>query len=369
MQGEPLFLGIYANSAEAEAGGGQKVSRWHAWGLPDGNFLVQKILTDSQKGRLAPPKPMRIGEETFFADFRVFAAFSSRYNPVFPRDPSEWQDRTEGKGATADLADSAEPEQFEGPIERADRIETDEPNFSRSGSGKRDWAGKPAPGAHTADGVDGEPPAAARREQAAQASVWDKPTSFADFLAMSAAEAAAEDEAGQAQNSNYVIVKGKSEKKSGYQLRSFSMEAEASTPDGPVEMSAEEVARVEERFLADFSMTLIKLRDKRQEALHGMQKLADSSGPFAREHKFMFTDCGLAMRKRNLYALAERFHEKARGLAPQDEHILFNLARVMYESGKTSKAREYLGLSLEINPDFKAGRDFLAFVDGLRVKS
>jgi tetratricopeptide (TPR) repeat protein len=76
----------------------------------------------------------------------------------------------------------------------------------------------------------------------------------------------------------------------------------------------------------------------------------------------MFSDFGTALRRRRLYALACLFHEKARGLDPKDEHILFNLARALYDGGNSAEAEARLREALKMAPNFQSGNDFLEFI-------
>jgi tetratricopeptide (TPR) repeat protein len=122
--------------------------------------------------------------------------------------------------------------------------------------------------------------------------------------------------------------------------------------------------KVERRLRSDFSLALIRLGSHRDEAIKMLTGMIAHRGPFAENHKFMFSEFGLAMRKRKLLVLSTQFHEKAHALSPKDEHILFNLARVFYESGKYDKAKICLEEALAIAPEFKPGRDFLDFIAG-----
>ncbi|MDL2314289.1 tetratricopeptide repeat protein [Desulfovibrio sp. OttesenSCG-928-C14] len=142
--------------------------------------------------------------------------------------------------------------------------------------------------------------------------------------------------------------------------QSFSVKEPTAYPSSSSPAKSNE--EIEEDFRTSFSLALVRLKSDPLQALADLDELASDNGPFAQEHKFMFTDCGLALRKRNHLALAMRFHQKARLLSPDDEHILFNMARVMYENGQIDKAREYLALSLEMEPGFTAGREFLEFL-------
>lgn len=119
---------------------------------------------------------------------------------------------------------------------------------------------------------------------------------------------------------------------------------------------------------SDFSLALIRLQSNRDLALESLGKLAESQANFRKQHKFMFTDFGTALRRRHLYSLSFRFHERAKLLAPDDEHILFNMARALFDSGKVDKARSCLEQAVAMASDFQAGSDFLTFIDGKNNK-
>lgn len=125
-----------------------------------------------------------------------------------------------------------------------------------------------------------------------------------------------------------------------------------------------DLEQLEQQMRSDFSLALIRLQSNRDLALESLSKLSESQANFSVQHKFMFTDFGTALRRRHLYSLAFRFHERAQLLAPDDEHILFNMARALFDSGKVDKARSHLEQAVAMSSDFQAGSDFLAFIDG-----
>lgn len=87
-------------------------------------------------------------------------------------------------------------------------------------------------------------------------------------------------------------------------------------------------------------------------------------GKFGWQQKYMFSEFGLALRKEKLHSLALQSHLRALELSPQDEHVLFNVARSLNELGRVAEAREHLRRALSIAPDFETARHFLQFLEG-----
>jgi tetratricopeptide (TPR) repeat protein len=83
---------------------------------------------------------------------------------------------------------------------------------------------------------------------------------------------------------------------------------------------------------------------------------------FSRKQKFMFTEFGLALRRKNKSELALLAHLRALRLAPGDENVLFNVARTEYALGRPDNAVERLDAALQVNPGFTAAAHFLAFL-------
>ncbi|MDL2307464.1 tetratricopeptide repeat protein [Desulfovibrio sp. OttesenSCG-928-C06] len=368
MRGEPVFLGVYVKVADSDAS--SDAPRWHAWGLPDGNFLLQEAPRE-QSGRSAGINPgagvKRLSVEEFFTDFRVYAAFSDKHKPLFPGNassPAEAAKTPEAAGRTgtapaagsvksagaANLSGSAKSPGLSGPSVSAGPA-------GPSGAASPDNSARPASPASSGDPAK---PAPAPQQGTARTAMPDSDaTDLVSYLT-----------AGMEQDSghSYTVVRGTPEDDGVHSVQQAQelvyIDELDDVDNSAAEMDEEEIARVEQGFRTEFSLALIRLKSKRGDALQSLEQLARSDGPFAREHKFMFSDCGTALRKRNLYVLAQQFHERARELAPDDEHVLFNLARVLYECGKTDKAKEYLAMSVDMAPDFQAGKDFLAFLNG-----
>ena len=77
----------------------------------------------------------------------------------------------------------------------------------------------------------------------------------------------------------------------------------------------------------------------------------------------LFSEFGLGLRRLGFTPLALAAHRKALKFAPEDERILFNIARSYHDLGLVIEARDYLEQSLAVAPGFTAARQFLTFLD------
>jgi tetratricopeptide (TPR) repeat protein len=71
---------------------------------------------------------------------------------------------------------------------------------------------------------------------------------------------------------------------------------------------------------------------------------------------------GIHLRKQKDFDTAAAYYRKALELAPHDERILFNLARVLYEKGDLAACREVLEKALAADPGFAEAGKFLRHV-------
>ena len=123
---------------------------------------------------------------------------------------------------------------------------------------------------------------------------------------------------------------------------------------------AEETAR--EDF--DSGIKALDLGDRKM-AMFAFERPLHMDMPWQPVHKHMFSEFGSILRQKKIYALALRHHSKASELAPNDENILFNMARVYYALGEMNKALDYLQRALAANPNMREG---LLFMDYLQRK-
>ena len=145
----------------------------------------------------------------------------------------------------------------------------------------------------------------------------------------------------------------------------------ASTPGGfTVETQdddfyAERATILENSMRVEFAALLEHLDESPYPAIEKeVQTLLARGTGFTWKQKFMFSEFGMALRRKGKARLALVAHERALGLAPGDGHILFNLARSEYELGDIPAARIYLEQALTVLPDFAPAKSFLVFLDG-----
>ena len=124
-------------------------------------------------------------------------------------------------------------------------------------------------------------------------------------------------------------------------------------------------ARLEQRMRSKFELlleTMDEHANPQQE--EEMARLLALGSSFSVRQKFMFTEFGLALRRKRKFTLALSSHLRALELAPNDEHILFNVARSEYELQNPDKARYYLNKALSVAPDFIVAKNFQNFLLG-----
>ena len=130
------------------------------------------------------------------------------------------------------------------------------------------------------------------------------------------------------------------------------------------ELSFNEAIKVdEENVRANFGLGLTYLeRGESSKADDILERLVKLEAAFAPEHKHMFNDFGINLRKNKMFDQAVNYYRKAEELASTDENLFYNIARAYFEKGEYEPCREYLSKALEINPDFEQAGKFLQFL-------
>ena len=120
----------------------------------------------------------------------------------------------------------------------------------------------------------------------------------------------------------------------------------------------------EDHVRATFGLGLTYLdRQEKQNADIVFRKIMRIEAAFAPEHKHLFNNFGIQMRKLGMYDEAMSYYIRAYRLCKTDEHLLYNMARTLYEKGRIKSSRVMLGQAMRLNPDFPEGRAFLEFLD------
>jgi tetratricopeptide (TPR) repeat protein len=107
----------------------------------------------------------------------------------------------------------------------------------------------------------------------------------------------------------------------------------------------------EENIRANFGIGLCYLdRNEADKATDVFNRLIELDATFGSEHKHLFNDFGISLRKNSMLTEAVQFYSRALGLSDNDENLYFNMARCMYEDGNKKEALKYAEKCLAINP-------------------
>ncbi|MDR2050568.1 MAG: tetratricopeptide repeat protein [Deltaproteobacteria bacterium] len=323
MKKDPAFLGIYIRKDPAG-----KESPWNVWNLEDGSFLVQRLSDNGEENEI----PATVDRVVFFHEFRVRKAFDAA-------------GRSGGSGKSPP-ASASRPKFFGTSIFDEEAADDIYPVMHAAVDVyEEDLKGLLYPTAPPDSSVPSDPSAWKKVEKTPRPQKKNNPVPGGSRRLFDAARNKAATDARDAEE----------KKKDPFHFVVKEKDLE--------EKPEEDLTRVEKQLRSDFSIALIRLQNNRDMALESLNKILEHHANFRKEHKHMFSDFGTALRRRRLYSLAGRFHDKAKELAPDDEHILFNIARAMYEAGKINQAREYLREAVSMAGDFREGCDFLEFIE------
>lgn len=134
-------------------------------------------------------------------------------------------------------------------------------------------------------------------------------------------------------------------------------------------MSAEfeykNVLRVDEEHIrATFGLGLTYLdRGELENAKLVCRRLITLEAAFGKEHKHLFNEFGIKMRKYGMFDLALRYYFKAFRLTRTDDHLLYNISRTYCENGNFKIARKFMAQALALNPDFPEAKALSRFIE------
>lgn len=119
----------------------------------------------------------------------------------------------------------------------------------------------------------------------------------------------------------------------------------------------------EENLQANFGIGNVYLKmGESEKAKEVFKKISRIDAIFEEKNKHFFNECGIQLRKQELYDEAIEYYEKAINLSPDDENLYFNLARPYFAKGNEEKVQELIFKALAINPAFKEGKAFLKYM-------
>ena len=92
------------------------------------------------------------------------------------------------------------------------------------------------------------------------------------------------------------------------------------------------------------------------------ERLLKLDAAFADEHKHLFNEFGISLRKGGMFAEALSYYGRAVELCPDDENLHYNMGRAFFELGDTKTAMQRLSHCLLLNPEHGEAKRFITFI-------
>lgn len=133
------------------------------------------------------------------------------------------------------------------------------------------------------------------------------------------------------------------------------------------EMEYDKALDIDEKNVrAIFGLGLVYLeRDDRAKARGVFEDLVDLKGAFDSEHKHLFNEFGIALRKSLLFEEAVKYYSRAVEISTGDENLYYNLARAFYEKGDWDHCMQFLAHALEINSQLEQALNLCTLIVGV----
>ncbi|MDL2285407.1 tetratricopeptide repeat protein [Desulfovibrio sp. OttesenSCG-928-F07] len=119
----------------------------------------------------------------------------------------------------------------------------------------------------------------------------------------------------------------------------------------------------EENVRANFGLGLTYLeRNETDKAENIFTRLVKLDAAFEQEHKHLFNEFGIQLRKNKMYKQALEYYTRALDLSSTDENLYYNIARAALENKDLEKTTEMLLRALEVNPVMDEAMRFLMWL-------
>ncbi|MFO7817072.1 MAG: tetratricopeptide repeat protein [Thermodesulfobacteriota bacterium] len=124
----------------------------------------------------------------------------------------------------------------------------------------------------------------------------------------------------------------------------------------------------EENIRANFGLGLTYLeRGDKAKANDLFERLVKLDAAFETEHKHLFNDFGINLRKQDMYDQAVDYYARALELTEDDENLHYNIARAYFGIQNYEKALEHLNKALQLAPDMKEAQQFISYLKTKRL--
>lgn len=119
----------------------------------------------------------------------------------------------------------------------------------------------------------------------------------------------------------------------------------------------------EDNVRANFGLGLTYLeRGQTEKADDVFQRIVGLEAAFEEEHKHLFNEFGINLRKNKMLTQSLEYYERALELSKADENLYINMARVYFDSKKYDETVESLLEALKLNPQQEVAHKFLTWM-------
>ena len=119
----------------------------------------------------------------------------------------------------------------------------------------------------------------------------------------------------------------------------------------------------EENVRANFGLGLTYMqRGENAKAENILNRIVKLDAAFDQEHKHLFNEFGIQLRKNKMFGDAIAYYTRALELSTQDENLYYNIARAHLENKDPVAAVDCLIKGLEINPRLEESAKFLLWM-------
>ncbi|WP_319541056.1 tetratricopeptide repeat protein [uncultured Pseudodesulfovibrio sp.] len=120
----------------------------------------------------------------------------------------------------------------------------------------------------------------------------------------------------------------------------------------------------EQNVRANFGLGLTYMeRGETEKAGDIFERVVGLDAAFAPEHKHLFNEFGISLRKSKLTDQAVEYYTRALEITDNDENLYYNIARAYFEQGDKDECISNLTKALELNPSFKEAGKFLEYIN------
>ncbi|MCJ2165874.1 MULTISPECIES: tetratricopeptide repeat protein [unclassified Pseudodesulfovibrio] len=119
----------------------------------------------------------------------------------------------------------------------------------------------------------------------------------------------------------------------------------------------------EQNVRANFGIGLCLLaRGEEEKAKSVFDRIIRIDSVFEDDHKHLFNEYGIALRKNNLIGQAVDYYRRALELSANDENLWYNLARAQYERQDWAKCAEAVTRCLQLAPSHPEGKKMMEYL-------